>query len=320
MNIINIGGWYVGNTAVLDWMDGFQEISFVKGDFNIMRLEDGIMDMINAPSKEIKIRMIEKNKKDFYVFFMRRIKFIVGRYTKNILKKKLNVNYDNIFSSQKILYSYLNTYKVKVEQEIKFDEIVFWKEWLNKVSLIYSEEKDFKNTVYQNPFFYDETFSEHKYIWPKLLAPYKLMFVHRDPLDQFSDIVNSNSHLNVSWPRFHGGTENMHPADRFLAISKNIYNARLRMADEYEGNQLVIFSFEDFLRDHNRITNKLEFFLEIEKERDSNNKRFVIEDSIKNIGKGKFNEEAIFLLKDKNYVMEEINHLRSKLINHSSSI
>jgi hypothetical protein len=39
LNIINIGGWYVGNTAILDWMDGFEELAFVKGDFNITRLE-----------------------------------------------------------------------------------------------------------------------------------------------------------------------------------------------------------------------------------------------------------------------------------------
>jgi hypothetical protein len=47
MNVINIGGWYVGNTAILDWMDGFEELAFIKGDFAVARLEYGIMDMIS---------------------------------------------------------------------------------------------------------------------------------------------------------------------------------------------------------------------------------------------------------------------------------
>jgi hypothetical protein len=139
-------------------------------------------------------------------------------------------------------------------------------------------------------------------------------------MDQFSDIVNSGSHLDTSWSRFHGGTENMHPADRFLTISKKLYIGRLRLAEKYNRDKVLIFSFEDFLQKHSTITFKLKLFLNITSERSFQNKRFILKNSIKNIGNGKNNEKMKELLYGKDYVMEELNEYRNKLKNHKYAI
>jgi hypothetical protein len=85
-------------------------------------------------------------------------------------------------------------------------------------------------------------------------------------------------------------------------------------------NELIIFSFESFLQEHERVTKSLKIFLDIKTQRDSFNKKFILTNSLKNIGTGKFNEEAAILLKGKEYVMEELYDLREQLINHNNAI
>lgn len=320
MNIINIGGWYVGNTAILDWMDGFEELAFVKGDFNITRSEAGVMDIIAEKNPSKKIVMIRQQKQECFKGIYRVSRSLIGRYTKHLFKPSIQPSYAGHFKFHRTFFSFLSEFENKIKKSETFDEIKFWKEWLSTLPALDSAHKNYTHTVYQNPFFYDETFDGHKSIWPELFSPYKMIFVHRDPLDQFADIVKSGGHLNVSWPRFHGETEEMHPADRFLTIAKKLYTARLRMAKDYSKDELVIFSFEDFLYEHERVTGALKTFLDIKSQRDPKNKRFFREQSIQNIGKGQFSVEVKNLLKDKHYVMDELNELRQQLIVHPNAI
>jgi len=276
--------------------------------------------MLVEPDLFKKIEMINVQKKACYMGLYTVSRIFIGRYTKHLLNFKSSPRYNGHLKFYKDFYKYLSKYKEKLISRENFDEIAFWKGWLARLPLLDSGHKNFKHTVYQNPFFYDETFDGHKIIWPELFSPYKLIFVHRDPLDQFADIVKAKEHSLVSFPRFHGDTETMHPADRFLAISKKIYNARLKMAASYTKDELVIFSFEDFLQEHERVTKGLKYFLDINTQRDLKNRRFILGSSLKNIGKGKLNEEVAYLLTDKSYVMEELNELREKLINHNNAI
>jgi hypothetical protein len=322
MNIINAGGWYVGNSAILDWMDGFDDLAFIRGDFNISRVENGIMDILSEPCPHKKIEMIRIQKNACFKGFYFTTRSFIGRYTKFLLKPNSSPtnDHDRNLRFYINLYNYLSIHEKKMTSCEEFDEIKLWSDWLAKLAPKSSDHKKFKHTVYQNPFFYNEIFDAHKDVWPKLFSPYKLIFIHRDPLDQFSDIVNDKAHTLVSWPRFHGGTETMHPADRFLTIAKKIYNARLKMAKNYKKDELVIFSFESFLQEHERVTKKLKTFLGVKTQKDSFNKRFILKNSLKNIGTGKFNEEAAILLKGKEYVMEELYDLREQLINHNNAI
>jgi hypothetical protein len=278
------------------------------------------MDMISEKDINRKLQFINKQKKESIKGVARAFKSFVGRYTKHLMKPRMSPRYNGHFRFHSDYLKYLSRYENMLKAGEKFDEINFWQDWLATLPKLDSGHKSYKHTVYQNPFFYDETYDGHKDIWPQLFSPYKMIFVHRDPLDQFSDIVNSGGHLNTSWPRFHGGTENMHPADRYFTIAKKLYTARLRMAKNLTKEDLVIFSFEDFLQNHDRVTSELKLFLYITGERNQNNKRFVREQSLKNIGKGQHNKEALKLLEGKDYILEELNGLRNKLNENSCAI
>ncbi|WP_298448159.1 sulfotransferase [uncultured Marinobacter sp.] len=319
MNVINSGGWFVGNTAVLDWMDGFEEFSFIKGDFHISRLESGIMDMIATQNFEKKNEMISKNKVDCYLGAYKIVRNVVGRYTKNMFKSRQEPAYFLRPAYYRFFYKALCTYERNISSN-DFDEVSFWRLWLNELASRLSAKGNFQYSVFQNPFFYDEMFDEHSDLWPKLFAPFKLVFVHRDPLDQFADIVLSGSHLDTSSPRFHGGTEHLHPADRFLEISKKIYKARLKIASETSTDDLIVFSFEDFLLNHDRVTSRICDFFKISTARDQNNRRFELNKSLKNIGNGKDNEIVSELLDGKDYVVRELEVWRERLSSLPHSI
>jgi len=124
----------------------------------------------------------------------------------------------------------------------------------------------------------------------------------------------------VSWPRFHGGTEEMHPADRFFGISKKIYSARLRMAENYSKDELIIFSFEDFLLKHEGVAKIIVDFLGLQESTYSRSRRFDLKESMKNIGNGQAHKEAEDLLSEKPYVLRDLYILRNKLIEHPNSI
>lgn len=320
MNIINVGGWYVGNSAILDWMGGVKEIAVIKGDFNIVRLENGIMDMISEQDKEKKLLMITYQQKQSYKGFYWASRMLIGRYTKRLFEKKTIPSYYGHFKFHKIFLKYLKEYKDKVILGEPFDEVVFWQSWLNTLPSLSSEKNNFEHIVYQNPFFYDTTYDGHSDIWPNLFGPYKMIFVHRDPLDQFSDIVNGNAHLDASWPRFHGDTKDMDPAERFLTISKKIFQARLEMADKHTENELIILSFEDFLQKHELVTSKLCTFLNLNPATLNCSSNFDLSKSLKNVGVGKNNLKALSLLEGKDYILDELYSLREQLKSHDRSI
>lgn len=321
INVLNAGGWYVGNTAILDWMDGFDDLTVVKGDFNVTRYENGIMDIIAEKKIPKKIAMIRSQKllciKSIY--YVSRIK--IGDYTKRLLKPKTKHSYYAHYTFFKLYYEYLVKHEKSLLLKDYFDEVKLWKEFLYKQSFVACNKiKSKKNIIYQNPYFYSETFSKHEAIWPELFFPYKSIFIYRDPIDQFSDIVNNGAHLDTSWPRFHAGTENLDPAERFLTISKKIFKSRMEISKNLGKDELLIISFEDFLQKHEEVSKKLKDFLSIEGDRDNNNKRFSVNKSLKNIGKGKFNIKAMSILNSKEHILQELYTIHNTLKNHKNSI
>lgn len=112
MHIINIGGWYVGNSAILDWMDGFEELAYIKGDLNLLRLEDGIMGMISAEDSKKKLELISLQMHKIYlrIFVVSRKK--VRRELRNLIKSnKIYPGTEDCLAYYFILIKYLKEYK-----------------------------------------------------------------------------------------------------------------------------------------------------------------------------------------------------------------
>ncbi|MBO1923738.1 hypothetical protein [Thiomicrorhabdus sp. 6S3-12] len=320
INVINIGGWNVGNGAIVEWLDSIDQVARIQGEFNITRAPGGVLDLLAEQDSERKERLIKalsaQCNKGMLRGFKRKVRGL-------LFTRKRDLEYKNLYEFHRGLKTTLLEHQALLKSGAVFDEFDLWRKWLASLAELYPSDQKRKVLLFQNPFFYDETFDLHSKVWPELFNPYKLIFVHRDPLDQWSDIVTKKEHLmtrsTITGSRPFKGTEEMHPADRFLHIAKNNYLARLRMAKEYTRDNLIVFSFEDFINSHDFVTRELLHFLDVEQS-PRRQSSFDLSVSRKNIGIGKNNAEALQLLEGKDYVLEELYELRDQLINTEQSI
>lgn len=309
MYIINSGGWYVGNSAVIEWLSNLNDVSYVHGDLNVFRLEGGIMDMISQDNYKTKRALIYKNK----LACARGVAYALKHKSINIWKNGFTslkgMEYYFKFRYYKCFYKALSLYEKSLEQQ-NFDEYSYWREWLKEISQLFSKNSNSNYTVLQNPFFYDETFDGHKHIWPQLFKPYKLIFVHRDPLDQLSDIIATGAINDSSWLRFHGNTGELDPLERFCAISKKLYNGRLGLLSNHSNKDIIVVGFEEFIQDHVRVSKKILDFLGLHE----HVSKWDASMSLKNIGKGRLDPKVIQLIKGREDAIDEILELRKRLI------
>jgi hypothetical protein len=326
INILCQGGWHVGQSALLDWLDGFEEISLVSGENEYLRKENGVFDLLAENNISEKLKILNSLKLDAfsgiyhslvsYSSFLFKKKFAKSQFTDEIVsrweRQKKVFRYISFNTS---LCHYVSVEQRKLLYNKPFDEMAHWGKWLSYINHIGSKKKKANLYVQHNPFFYKEIIPNHEGIWQKFFEPFKIIFVYRDFLmDQFSDFVTYKSYIPFAHRSYYG-TEHLHAADRYFELIKRIYLARLRMAKEYSPDQLIVLSFEDFLQNHQAVTAKLKSFLSIKSERDPYNKRFILEQSMKNIGNGKNNTEALSWLEGRPHIMKELYELKEQLAN-----
>ncbi len=311
MYIINSGGWYVGNSAIIDWLSKIDGIGYIHGDLNVFRLEDGIMDMLSEKDLLKKRIMIRKNKKACFKGNAFALKSVFKKLLGGSLESLNNLEYYYRAKYYYFYYVALSNYEKKLGIDT-FNEKQYWVAWLHELSFLFSTnfENSRKYTVLQNPFFYDETYDGHKNVWPELFKPYKLIFVHRDPLDQLSDIVETGALFDSSWARFHGDTSSLEPFDRFFEISKKLYNGRLRLLETHNRKNSLVLAFEDFILNHEVTASNLFEFLGLP----SQTVCWDPAPSKKNIGKGKEDSKVQQLISGKEHMIDELMVLRDKLI------
>ncbi|WP_063660033.1 sulfotransferase [Aliivibrio fischeri] len=318
MNLLCIGGWFSGNSAILDCIDSHENIKYLKSDFDILRQTNGIMDLIIEKELKKKEEIIKINIKFCTKLLFKEIKFILGKYTKYLFKSKEfhrdrqykkryndNINF-NISLIYKFAVYFIRCHFFEMTED---EQVAFWKNWLAISSL---NEKDY--VVYCNPIYYDNFEPEHKELWPKLFSPYKIILVHRNPLDQFYDIYMKEGMSDTSVARFFKGSEELEPIQRFHYIVKKIHEARLNLINTYSKDELLLISFEDFVENSHVHLNEIVGFLGLSNCSFSNSERFDAEKSCRNIGIWKSNEHVKDLIIKNSEIVDELMIMRAELI------
>jgi hypothetical protein len=315
-NILFQWGWYSGTGAVVDWLDGFEEANTITNQGSYFSTEDGIYDLLTEEDIAKKLKIIKNLK---IKIITNAIELLPFEYYRRLVKHIHPSDYYNrkFISYFFTFYHFLSQEARKLRRGHSVDEYLHWKKWLNYSSRLGSKKKFAILNCHANIFNCGEMFSGHNNIWPKLFEPFKLIFVHRDPLDQFADLVKEDRHLNVNChiaPRYFGSDVGCLSAiDRFFITNKRFHLAKLRMAEQYGPDRMAIVSYEDFLQKHSTISEQLKSFLGIKSERNPKNDHFVLEQSMKNIGIGKDNKQALSLLAEKPHVLDELYKLREQL-------
>jgi len=309
MNIINSGGWNVGNRAISEWMADLQGVSFVQGEMNATRRPGGLLDVLHETDLAQKKQRVAHLKTLCYRGYIR----VMRKKPKALWRGTASLDHADQYWFYKDLSKRLDAYAKQVSDLSKAEEVAFWQDWLAFLSAQYGSQA---LSVYQNPFFYPEFYANHQYVWQDLFQPYKLIFIHRDPRDQIAEIMHKGQHLrtssNVSGDIMYRGTETLPPLERTLAIISKIYQARINMAKQIAPEALAIFSFEDFVLNHEQISEQLVNFLDTPLKA-PHARSYNSHCSKKNIGVYKNSPVFNQLVKDKEHLLEPLYAYKHEL-------
>jgi hypothetical protein len=316
LNVLMNWGFFSGTGAIEDWLDDYENVLNINIGY-WFTTENRIFDILGETDRGKKLILLNKLRK---LVFLDGYNFLPG-YIHGLYKNTIHRNYYDkweYWSFYSSFFHFINIELRELSNDRPFDEYKHWQKWLHKLSYIGSKKKKADIFVHHNSFNCPMIFSGHENIWPHFYDPFKLIFVHRDPLDQFADLVNEENHLNNFWgknTRSIGSDDVifLDAADRFFVTSKKFYLARLEYAKKYTLDTMLIVSFEDFILKHDLVTKKIALFLDFDIKTPKIHNGFLAEDSKKNIGIGQNNEKVMDLLKHKSYIVEELNDLRDQL-------
>ncbi|POC14869.1 hypothetical protein [Vibrio vulnificus] len=318
MMILCIGGWFSGNSAILDFLSSNSDIKYLRSDFDVLRKKSGIIDLIIEEDLREKNKVIISNLKYSILKLISAVKFNVGRYSKHLLKsndfhseREYRLRYDDhvSFNTKFIIYMLSYFFKLNFLSIDNDNEIKHWRKWLNSF-----REKPNQKVIFCNPIYYDNFEPSHSFVWRRLFEPCKLLLVHRDPLDQFCDIYQKNGMVDTSVVRFFSGTEELSPVERFLHIVKKIHRARIELIYEKKSDDLLLVSFEDFIENNNYVVDQINKFLFIDSNNYRESKFFDIERSRKNINIFKKNSVVSSLVEQHLGIFIRLRKMRNELI------
>jgi len=214
--VINMGGWYVGNSAVVDFYSQNKEIEVVCGDLDFFREENGLIDFISNKTSIIKYAMFSTR----FIFRAFRRSFILRFIKRSQINNLKNINNKPI----KLIIFFIKSFNSKKNQSIKN---------------LFSKEM----VLLSNPTYYDNIKkSDFFKLIPKNFA---ILFIFRNPKMQYLALSNDNQ-LKHNNTKFRENIGNVGSLDMYHALNKKIYIGRKLLLSNFY-NSVHLIRFESFV-------------------------------------------------------------------------
>ena len=319
--IFIIGLYWSGSSAVFEWLKGFEDdVVVVPGEFDIFRKPGKIGPIMSAKtvtakrniaSTFLKTLLKAKLRKQIvsdknYIKIKNGVKIVLNNLVGKNYKMALidTVKFDESDYANSITIQYLNKYLKNFEKP-NFEEIKFWKKWLDEILLPYSKTN--KTIILDQPIF----LTSHSEIWSQLFSDFKIVMVHRNPADQFAEVIRQGIiHVKRGYRIDHFDSKN-HYNEEDLAVSfadmlKEKYERLLDFREIYN-EHLISLSFEEFVQNYLVKSEELKKALEIKMKNEIT--LFDPNKSLKNIG-----------ISNQDWAKEQISEKGYKYFNKIESI
>ncbi|WP_224798286.1 hypothetical protein [Idiomarina abyssalis] len=249
--ILSVGGWYVGNSAVIEWLDGFDDYKLLKGDLHELRNPGYLFDYISSCN-------VMHKSKFFINIFIFSLKGILRSLIAHSLRKKIgSLKKYNLSYHLKILILLILSLPILFSYSL---QVKLWRKLFVNRKYQY---------ILQNPIFYDDIRPEHSKLWREIFNNSKILVVTRSPIEQFIDISLHNEFHDRKSP-FRQGTEGMSSIEKFETIVLRTYEQRINLAKEFGNKVVCVVSFEKFVnQDENEINRLRSFFAIVGEKRNS---------------------------------------------------
>lgn len=289
LNVIIKGFLRTGSSALQDMLLEYDTIGQVPGEFNFFRrpkmVGDHLQGWINKDYPSAIGKAIRQEEKK-----LRNINFLVKYYLRNSIFRIVpdqffkmfgdlpTREFNNRYNGRKLNLKHLKKLDTLLESDASLAEkISAANQWINEISHAYAPNK--KYTLFNHAIWEEHDLD----MWTKVFAPFKIIFVYRDPRDQVSDII-LDKHLFRFWNL---KLSNLYGRDRESALKFNVsildktLHRAQKVFDELGPEKAMMISFEDLVLNYEESKFKIEKFLGLNKSDHTRKHEFLDPDEAK---------------------------------------
>lgn len=301
LNILVAGIYWSGSGAVVDYLKGHPDCFVPRGEFTDFKRSGRIGSILEAGSA-YKAKWLARAmwlETALGKLPAARLKQAKGEAPEKLpLKEQVKHN--------QLKLEYLSRYRKHLSNGGAPSDSSIWNEWLQAVGKAYAGEK--AAIVWNQPVW----IGKHEHTWPAVFEPFKLLVVHRDPIDQFAEVVRQGKiGKRKSDPAF-DDSEKDDIAYVLKGIAAKMASLMALQAQLTESHMLTV-SFETFVKSHKGEAERICDFLEFP-EAQIPSAPFDPSYSIRNIGIGD-TDEIRAMLKGYEPLVDRLYELRAQFDN-----
>ncbi|MGC8120895.1 sulfotransferase family protein [Marinobacter sp. VGCF2001] len=301
LNILVAGIYWSGSGAVVDYLKGHPDCCVPRGEFTDFKRNGRIGSMLEANSAQ-QAKWLARA-----MWVETRLgKLPAAQWKARQGKNQASLPLKEQVGHNRLKLDYLSRYRRHLNSGGAQTDPAIWNQWLRAVGRTYAGEKP--AIVWNQPIWV----GKHEHTWPAVFQPYKLVVVHRDPVDQFAEVVRQGKiGKRKSDPAF-DDTEKDDIAYVLRGIKAKISSLKA-LAQQLGREQILLVNFERFVKEPAAEAQRLCAFLGF-RESQMPSAPFDPSKSILNIGIGE-NPDIRSRLAPYQELVSELYELRHQLDN-----
>ena len=238
LNILVAGIYWSGSGAVVDYLKGHPDCFVPRGEFTDFKRRGRIGSLLEAESFA-KAKWLARG-----MWF----ETALGKLPAARIKKIKGVDESSLTLKAQVKHNqlkleYLSQYRRHLRAGGNPADGCVWNRWLRAVGSAYAADK--KAIVWNQPVW----IGKHERTWPAVFSPFKLMVVHRDPVDQFAEVVRQGKiGKRKSDPAFDDAEK-----DDIAYVLKGIaakMQSLIALQQQLGQSHILVVSFESFVKAH----------------------------------------------------------------------
>jgi hypothetical protein len=273
LNVLVAGIYWSGSGAVVDYLKGHPDCAVPRGEFTDFKRSGRIGSILEAGSVS-KAKWLARAmwaETALGKLPAARFKQLKGEEQSKLpLKEQVKHN--------RLKLQYLSRYRKHLAAGNPNSDGTIWNQWLQAVGEEYAGGK--AAIVWNQPIWV----GKHEQTWPAVFEPFRLIVVHRDPIDQFAEVVRQGKiGKRKSDPAF-DDTEKDDIAYVLKGIAAKM-ESLIALQKQLGEDRILAVSFERFVKSHKDEAERICHFLGFE-EAQLSSAPFKPSWSIRNIGIG----------------------------------
>lgn len=277
-NILVAGIYRSGSSAVVDYLKGHPDVSGPGGEFTEFKSIGRIGHLLTTSSPE-EARRISRR----MVWETRLARLPRGWWREHKGEADIPLKYR--VGQNRMKLRALKKYRKDLANGHDHHDPRHFRRWMEEIVNTYSAGR--RALLLNQPIW----IGTHNEVWPVVFDPFKLIVVHRDPMDQFADIVRQGTMgKRRTDPLYTGDHNREDPVGYLLEGLTKKYEALHLLREQLPHDRFLAMPFETFVLKHDQAATHLCQYLGLE-ESQNEKRRFFPEQSKRNIGIGN-NEET----------------------------